>query len=154
MEEGHHVAQWDTTQGRTVPHDSPGASTSEIQRPGRSSLEKKDLGSGQYGRSDSSIAAPHDPKQTAIQPDQSCTLDRPMHMTAKESNWKSLLYGPCSMSSFTQTSAKRTCLSDWRLRTSSINSAPPRVQSLARRIHGFQGKIHLGRLPWRDIMTA
>ena len=102
-----------------------GASTSEIQRPGRSSLEKKDLGSGQYGGRDSSIAALHDLKQTAIQPDQSRTLDRPTHMTAKESNWKSLLYSLCSVSFFTQTSAKRTCLSDWRLRTSSVNSAPP-----------------------------
>ena len=142
------------TQGHTVLHDSPSALTSKIQRPERLSLEKKDLGSGQYGRSDTSIAAPHDPKQTAIQPDQSRTLDRPTHMTAKESNWKSLPYGPCSMSSFAQTSVKRTCLSDWRLRTSSVNSAPPQVQLLACRIHGFQEKIHLGRLLWRDITTA
>ena len=146
--------RWDTTQGCTVPHNSPSASTSKIQRPGRSSLEKKDLSSGQYGRSDSLIATLHDPKQTAIQPDQSCTLDRPMHMTAKESNWKSLLFGPCSVSSFARTSAKRTHLSGWRSRTSSVNSASPQVQSLARRICGFQGRIHLGELPWRDIMTA
>ena len=142
------------TQGCTVPHDSPSASTSKIQRPERLSLEKKDLSSGQYSRSDSLIATLHNPKQNAIQPDQSHTLYHPTHMTATESNWKSLLYSPCSVSFFTQTSAKRTCLSDWRLRTSSVNSAPPQVQLLAHRIHRFQRKIHLGRLPWRDIMTA